>query len=234
MTNRSNSDPTIQASRRRQDTSSGPEGRAEMPGRGSGGGPSRPSGGTRTKAISGGVAILLLICYGLYSLIFGEPSDEQQDGETASQPTAAEALPADAEKPAPTKKPAATRPASSSKSGQTWTVLLYEDADDEILEEDMFLDLNEAERVGSSDRVQIVAQVDRYKGAFKGDGNWTSTRRYHITQDDNLKALNSELVEDLGEQNMADGATLAEFISWAVKTYPADRYALILSDHGMG
>src|SRR5512147_875538 len=64
-----------------------------------------------------------------------------------------------------------TRVAAPSKD-QTWLVLLYEDADDEILEEDMFNDLNEAEVTGSSDRVRIVAQMDRYDGAFEGDGDW--------------------------------------------------------------
>jgi len=28
--------------------------------------------------------------------------------------------------------------------------------------------------------------LDRFKGAFTGDGNWTSTRRYYVTQDNDL------------------------------------------------
>ena len=40
--------------------------------------------------------------------------------------------------------------------------MLYQDADDKILEQDIYVDLNEAERVGSSDRVNIVAQMDRF------------------------------------------------------------------------
>ena len=43
----------------------------------------------------------------------------------------------------------------------------------EVLEEDIFYDLNEAEMVGSTDRVTIVSQMDRYNGAFEGDGDWT-------------------------------------------------------------
>ena len=60
------------------------------------------------------------------------------------------------------------------------------------------------------------------------------TRRYLVTRDDDLNTVNSELIADLGELNMADGATLVDFVTWAVQTYPADRYALIMSDHGMG
>ncbi|MEA3441765.1 MAG: clostripain-related cysteine peptidase [Chloroflexota bacterium] len=33
---------------------------------------------------------------------------------------------------------------------------------------------------------------------------------------------------------MADGDTLADFVTWAVETFPADKHVLILSDHGMG
>ena len=33
---------------------------------------------------------------------------------------------------------------------------------------------------------------------------------------------------------MSDPRTLVDFVTWAMKTYPADKYALILSDHGMG
>ncbi|MFO7632857.1 MAG: hypothetical protein R6W76_09970 [Caldilinea sp.] len=42
-----------------------------------------------------------------------------------------------------------------------WLVMLYQNADDEVLEADIFTDLNEAELVGSTDAVTIVAQMDR-------------------------------------------------------------------------
>ena len=119
-------------------------------------------------------------------------------------------------------------------SQQKWLVMLYADADDEILEKDILFDLNEMETVGSSERVQIVAQIDRFKGGYEGDGDWTGTRRYFVTRDDDLNTLNSELVADLGELDMGSPETLVDFVTWAAKTYPADRYVLILSDHGAG
>ena len=112
--------------------------------------------------------------------------------------------------------------------------MLYQDADDKILEKDIYLDLNEAERVGSSDKVHIVTQIDRYAGGYADDGNWTGARRYYVTQDDDLTRVGSQLVDDLGEVNMGDGDTLVDFVTWAVDTYPADKLVLILSDHGMG
>jgi hypothetical protein len=112
--------------------------------------------------------------------------------------------------------------------------MLYQDADDKMLEQDIYVDLNEAERVGSSDRVHIVAQVDRYRAGYQGDGDWSSTKRFYVTRDDDLGHVRSRQVADLGEVNMADGAALVDFITWAVGAYPADRHVLILSDHGMG
>jgi hypothetical protein len=119
-------------------------------------------------------------------------------------------------------------------AGQKWLVLLYQDADDKILEQDIYVDLNEAEKVGSGNGVQIVAQIDRFKGAYRGDGNWTGARRYYVTQDDDLNSVHSQLLDDLGEINMSDPQTLVDFVTWGVKTYPADKVVLILSDHGEG
>ncbi|HEX7555725.1 MAG TPA: clostripain-related cysteine peptidase, partial [Leptolinea sp.] len=118
--------------------------------------------------------------------------------------------------------------------GDTWTVMLYQDADDSVLEEDIFTDLNEAERIGSTDKVNIIAQIDRFKGGFKGKQNFTGAKRFYLTQDDDLEKVNSEEVADLGEVNMADSKVLVDFVTWAAKAYPADHYILILSDHGTG
>ncbi len=129
--------------------------------------------------------------------------------------------------------PAPSQPAVD-PDDQTWLILLYSDADDEILEEDMYNDLNEAEMIGSTERMTVVAQMDRYDGGFDGDGDWTSTKRFLLQQDDDLEQLNSEELDDLGELNMADADTLIDFVTWAANTYPADKYVLIMSDHGSG
>ncbi len=115
-----------------------------------------------------------------------------------------------------------------------WLVMFYIDADDNILERDMMVDFNEIERVGSTQQVHLVAQVDRYRGAFSGMGNWTTAKRFYITQDPDLGRIASPEMADLGEVNMADGATLVDFVTWALVNYPARKHALILSDHGSG
>lgn len=115
-----------------------------------------------------------------------------------------------------------------------WLVMLYQNADDEVLERDIFTDLNEAELVGSTDDVVIVSQFDRYDGAFDGDGDWTGTKRFLVTQDDDLAVIGAEELEDLDEVDSGDPQTLTDFVVWAIANYPAKKYALILSDHGAG
>ena len=188
-------------------------------------------GGCRSPLLLIGLLVLVVVCAVPVMLFLGG----QGGGDVVpSLPT----LAPDSFEPSvpdtPTAPPQPFIPPSTSVEGQTWLVMLYQDADDKILEQDIYVDLNEAERVGSSDRVHIVAQVDRFQAGYQGDGNWTTARRFYVTQDDDLQRVGSQQVTDLGEVNMSDGATLVDFVAWAVETFPADRHVLILSDHGMG
>jgi len=194
--------------------------------------PGLPGG---TRKLSLGCVVLLIILF-LAIRLFSGGSDtgtvapesdasqvqEQEPVQTVEVPAQETAT------PRPTRTPGAV------SSGDTWLVMVYQDADDKILEKDIYIDLNEIERVGSSANVQIVAQIDRYKGGYQGDGDWMTARRYYMTQDDNLQRVQSEVLMDLGEVNMSDGETLVDFVTWSMENYPADKYALILSDHGMG
>ncbi|MBP6470091.1 MAG: hypothetical protein KBE23_00505 [Chloroflexi bacterium] len=242
---------TIRATRRRPSTADGPRERAAAPQRqhdsrppsgSSGGGghstgprprPSGSGGGQPPNLLIIGLVILLVVCGLPLMLIFGggDDSADNSSASVANPPTAVANNFASANSTT-NNEPFLPPPAST--EGQTWLVMLYADADDKILEQDIYVDFNEAERVGSSDRVQIVAQLDRFKAGYRGDGDWSSARRYYITQDANLNEVNSQMVTDLGEVNMSDGRTLVDFATWAINTYPADKYVLILSDHGMG
>lgn len=115
-----------------------------------------------------------------------------------------------------------------------WTIIVYADADDEILEGDVWFDVNEMELVGSNSQMNIVVQLDRAQGAFDGDGNWTDTRRYLVTQDSDVNTITSPVVEDIGEADMGNPQTLVDFVTWSIQKYPAKKYMLIMSDHGAG
>jgi hypothetical protein len=126
-----------------------------------------------------------------------------------------------------------TQPSTDSNLPE-WTIIVYSAADDNVLEENMVFDVNEMELVGSTAQVNIVVQIDRYARGFSGDGDWSDTRRYLITQDNDLSRIASPVVESIGEADMGSGQTLVDFVTWAVQRYPAKKYALVMSDHGGG
>ncbi len=197
-----------------------------------------PGGGGKTPLLVVLIIIVVVLCVGstqLGDLFGGSPAGNLPSG---SEPGLLATEPPQVVvpnlNPTNTPRPRPTAFNSSSGEGDTWTVMLFQDADDKVLEQDIYIDLNEAEKVGSTENVKIVAQTDRFRGGFTGDGDWTSTKRFLVTQDDDLKTVSSQQLADLGEANMASGDTLIDFVTWAVQTYPADKYALILSDHGMG
>jgi len=113
-----------------------------------------------------------------------------------------------------------------------WTVMIYLDADNN-LESAGINDINEMEMIGSSSDVNIVVQADRIPGYDISNSDWTNTRRYYITQDFDPFQINSQF-NDLGELNMGDPQTLVDFASWAITEYPAEKYLLVIWNHGGG
>lgn len=178
------------------------------------------------------IVVLLVVMYFLFrscgsggSLFSTVPEVPSDNSVGVTQPTSVPS----------TRVPSPTRDPNAPKGENSWLVMLYQDADDAALERDIMVDLNEAELIGSVEgQVTIVSQIDRNKGGYTGDGNWTSTRRYLVTYDDDLNNLGSEMIMDLGELNMGDANTLIDFVDWASRTYPSENYVLIMSDHGMG
>jgi hypothetical protein len=143
-------------------------------------------------------AVLLIACVFVGFMVFSMNNGENIDDVAYIQPTQLQEFAQPSVQP--TKFPLVSSPAGEN----TWLIMLYQDADDKILEQDIFLDLNEAERVGSSENMHIVAQLDRFSGGFQGDGNLTNTRRFYLTQDDDLNRINSSVVQDLREVNMGE------------------------------
>lgn len=111
----------------------------------------------------------------------------------------------------------------------SWTVLVYMVADNN-LEPFGLDDLMEMAAVGRSANMRFVVQVDRSMAyateGLPGVGAWSGTRRLLVGNG------TFELLEDLGAPNMGQSQTLADFISWGVRRYPASQYALVLWDHG--
>jgi len=111
-----------------------------------------------------------------------------------------------------------------------WTFLYYAGADSPGRAGYVWGDLNEMESAGPSDQVTIVAQVD---WPDNGPADTGETVRYTIAADPDPGNLASEGIA-LGEVNVGDPATLADFIAWGMATHPANHYALFLGDFGGG
>jgi hypothetical protein len=125
--------------------------------------------------------------------------------------------------------------APGTRGRKKWTVLVFLNADND-LEASGLADLNEMEQIGSDEHLNIVVQIDRQKGARGdtiADGNWIGTRRYEVVKD-RTKKIASKLVMNLGERDMGDRKELAGFLQWGVETYPADRYVVVIWNHGAG
>ena len=121
-------------------------------------------------------------------------------------------------------------PEDSDAPADTWTVLVYMDGDND-LESYVMHDLNELEEGGEGSGVRVLVQADRIEGYADNGGDWTGTRRYEIVGDQG-NTMVSPLVEDMGELDMGDPQTLADFLSWAREYAPAEHYALFLWNHG--
>jgi len=138
---------------------------------------------------------------------------------------------------------------------RSWTVLVYMAADNEPdndLEPFAWIDMLEMETIGSSESMNVLVQFDR-SGRFygnKGGYRYFITQQSHALENSDgtvttvytdsaaLKAevekMTSSVVQELGNTNMGDPNTLIKFVEWGMEKYPANKYAIILWNHGSG
>lgn len=108
--------------------------------------------------------------------------------------------------------------------------MVYMGADNN-LSESALEDLNEMEMAGSTSGVTVIVQAEFNRNYSTGVP--ADTRRIYVQKDNDETRANLEGAS-IGNVDMADPATLAEFIRWAASEYPADNYALVIWDHGAG
>jgi len=110
----------------------------------------------------------------------------------------------------------------SNQAQAKWTFLVYM-AGDNNLDGAALRDIAEMAKAGSTKDVHILVQLDRIEDQ--------KTRRFRITPGGGFK---KDCIETFSETNTGDPQILYSFCKWAVDNYPADRYALILWNHGSG
>jgi hypothetical protein len=130
--------------------------------------------------------------------------------------------------PAPPEAPAPGQPGNpgSEIKPKDWTILVYSVSDNNLYEF-MQADLDEAERVGSTNEMNILVETSHQP---KGG----SVQRIKL-ESDQTEGLKSPVLQDLGKtHDMAKSDAMAESIAWAMEKYPSKHTMVVVSDHGGG
>jgi hypothetical protein len=108
------------------------------------------------------------------------------------------------------------------KRSKAWTFMVYM-AGDNNLDPNGVQDLKEMKKVGSTDDLNVIAQFDRASGHV--------AKRYYLRKGGTVAA---DAVASLGKINTGDPKRLLDFVRWGIATYPAERFILVLWNHGQG
>ncbi len=161
----------------------------------------------------------------------------RQGGRTGVKPEAK----AEEEEKAPARNAAKFSPSVSvspdsdeGSEGSGWLVLVYA-AGDNNLDPFAIKDVEEMQKVGSSDQLKIVVLMDR----VDYNDEWSTARRFLVNKPSQQGGKDSwepslPTCEDIGEVNMGDPQTLKDFIAWGLETYPQPNTMLIIWNHGGG
>jgi hypothetical protein len=115
-----------------------------------------------------------------------------------------------------------------------WTFLVFMNGAND-LEEFGSLNMNQMEQIGSTNDINLVVQFKRYANRYDtSNGNWGDTRRFYVTKDNNQFQVNSMLLSQRDNLDMGQAATLQNFVQWGLDTFPAERYCLVVWNHGAG
>lgn len=127
----------------------------------------------------------------------------------------------------------------NTKKTKKITVMVYINAKNDLELAGLY-NVNQMEKVGSSSKVNIIVEFGRMNGQSGDtdlDGNWIGVRRYYIKKDKDPNKITSPIVykkEGKNVYDMGDYKNVINFVKWTKEHYPAERYMLILWDHGTG
>ena len=115
----------------------------------------------------------------------------------------------------------------------SWTIMVFVNAKNN-LEKFGLGDVNEMEKVGSTDKVKIAVELGRMSTYDHSDGGWKGGRRYIIKKDSDASRITSPALQEIAKADMGDWRHLVDFVKWAQTNAPAQRYMLIVWNHGSG
>jgi Clostripain family len=112
------------------------------------------------------------------------------------------------------------------------TVMVFKNAKND-LEEFGHLDMNEMEKVGSTEKMNIIVEYGRLKNPLTPN-DWHGVRRYFVTKDEDDEVITSDFFWEKEKADMGSWEELADFVMWSKVHYPAEKYLLIVWNHGNG
>lgn len=119
---------------------------------------------------------------------------------------------------------------SSSLHAAEWTFMVYIGADNS-LSEAAPVDIEEMRKATISSNVNVIVQVEMSPNYSVVLPSYLSDFNTHRLVIRNGTVYSYNLNNNL---DMANPDTLKEFIQWGASSYPANKYALIIWDHGAG
>jgi hypothetical protein len=121
--------------------------------------------------------------------------------------------------------PTARAEEAPAKPMKEWTFLVYLNGNNNL---DRFgaMNLNQMEKVGSSDQLNVVVQWASFQRK--------TVQRLYVQKDNDEKKVTSPVIQDMGKVDMGDYRSVIEFVRWATVNYPAKHYFIDIWDHGSG
>lgn len=111
------------------------------------------------------------------------------------------------------------------KEKKPWTFIVYAAADNN-LRDYASRNIKQMATIGSNQNVNLCVHLD-----IRMHGSKKITRRYYVEKNNPVQV---DIPNEKTPMDSGDPATLISACHWAITNYPADRYMLVLWNHGTG
>lgn len=130
--------------------------------------------------------------------------------------------------------------ADDTKNKKEWKVSAYIDGDSEIDQASVW-NVNQMEKVGSNEQIDILVQLDRFEHQLGYNYNSndhklpdSKAKRYHIKKDENMEKINSPKLGGFEKEiNMGSLKEFEDFVKWTKQT-DSEKQIFVIKGHGFG
>jgi hypothetical protein len=114
---------------------------------------------------------------------------------------------------------------AESRAPKEWTFLIFLNGNNNLDPYGAF-NINQMEKVGSTDRINVVVQWASLKTR--------TVKRLLVKKDNDTNKVTSPVIQDMGRVDMGDWRQLVEFVRWGRENFPAQKYFVDIWNHGSG